>query len=736
MKADNNHDKKEFSKKDIIIIVLCIVALIVLVFILKKSQEAEQMEQQQLSDIQEQIQNNGSNSVDSSSKAVSYEGIVFNEINENGWIELYNSSKEETNLKGLSLNVNGEVVKEFSQEQIVGAGELFVIETDAQLGTEEHNVIALEDAEGSNVCAMIVPILSVGESYGCVENGNIEIAYQTASKGIDNEKSNILTKNELTFSIPGGFYQNTIMLEINAPKDMKVYYTLDGSEPTTESNEYEGAIKIVNRSGSNYEYASAEMSAYTPSSIYMGTVVRAIAVDGKGNVQQTETESYFIGLANNSDMYNIPVISITTNPENLFDYFEGMYVPGRSKEDAIAMNEDSDNVGNYWNGWVKEAHIEYYESNKDKTFEGNVNLSMLQDYSIESHQKGFKVSGVDEGAWKGSSLSYFFNEASNSLLIQTNKRDNTSKLREYLANELLKDTEVGTSEATPCIIFIDGEYWGAYMLRENHDEAYIRNQYNITDNVEVLIEKNDIFNDWDHHQLYDEFYYFMTTTDMSVQANYEKAKQLMDVQSYLDYFCANVYLANADYGIDEGSMWRTVSSGEEYEDGRWRWTVGKLDNTMNNTVESKRTTSSIDSYKMPEIAADKIFRSLIRNKEFREQLQTTMNRMAEQIFEVSHVEEVLEEIIDKTEKMSLTSYQRFFGNATEKTYDKEVEDIKKFFENRAEYIDVYTQEVMSMNGKWYQFTESVEEESVINGQESITEPNEQSTAETNTDGVS
>ena len=38
---------------------------------------------------------------------------------------------------------------------------------------------------------------------------------------------------------------------------------------------------------------------------------------------------------------------------------------------------------------------------------------------------------------------------------------------------------------------------------------------------------------------------------MSLESNYEQLQLQMDVQSYLDYLCANMYIANIDYGIEE-----------------------------------------------------------------------------------------------------------------------------------------------------------------------------------------
>lgn len=721
---ENDNKRSLFSKKDIVIIVLCVLALMVLLFLLKISKETEKNEQQQLNSIQEQMRENG-NAIYTANEDASA-SVVINEVNAQGWIELYNNKKEDIQLDGYCIYINGEEVKTFEKEQSISVGKLLVVETGVSLADKEKNLVTICDKDENCINSVIVPMLKEHESYGRVENGSIQFTYQSETREQNNNSDNNIKKDELSFSIPGGFYQNSISVEINIPEGMEVYYTLDGTEPTLDSQRYSSPIQIHNRTGSAYQYAAEEMTNYLPEGIYMGTVVRAVAVDRSKKVKQTETQSYFIGITNNTDIYDVPVLSITTNPENLFDYFEGIYVPGRSKEDAIAMDISTDNVGNYWNDWVKDAHIEYFEATKNKTYEANISLSMLKDYSVETHQKGFRVSDITESDLKGTGLQNSYNEIGKCINILTNKRDNIIKLRETLANEMLKDTAVGTVSMKPCVVFIDGEYWGVYMLREEIDASYIRSAYEIDNNIEVLIEKNDLFNDWDHHRLYDDFYHFIRTTDMSVSANYEKAKELMDVQSYLDYLCANVYLANADYGIEESCMWRTTLKGEGYADGKWRWIVGKLDNAMNNEIESKRTSSTIDTYKMPELARDEILMSLIKNKEFREELQKNMNKMAEEIFAKERVSVAMNEISERTQKMALTSYKRFFGNATEKTYNNEIEKVTEFFANRAEYILIYTDEVIDMNGKWY-ITESVNEERRVNEQEVNAEPVEQNT---------
>ena len=105
---------------------------------------------------------------------------------------------------------------------------------------------------------------------------------------------------------------------------------------------------------------------------------------------------------------------------------------------------------------------------KAKSYGGDIALSILRDYSMESPQKSFYVTGDGNGRGMGSELCDYFNDVSNVLEIQTNRRDNESKgKREYLVNDLLEDTQVGYTTTTySCVLFINGGILGRLYVKK------------------------------------------------------------------------------------------------------------------------------------------------------------------------------------------------------------------------------------------------------------------------------
>jgi len=683
--------KRKFSIFDLIVIGLSAAALIGLVLILMYARQEETDKKLELENISQEYEKDSSQNT----SAQASRELVINEVNQAGWVEIYNMGKESRNIKGVTIWLSGEEKSKVSEEIRLASKAVYIIELKETLNSLEQSVLTLQDVKGQNIQSLLLPVLQDDESYGCVEDGSSERSFMTASKERTNQESEMAARGELVFSVPGGFYNSAFKLKLEAPEGYKIYYTTDGTQPTIKSAVYTEPIPITNRSGSNYNYVCADslwFTDYTPSTVKMGTVVRAIAVSEDGTITQQKSESYYVEIGQSSDIMNLPILSLTTDPENLFDYFEGMYVSGRSYEDAIARGEKDAIKANYRNKWRKSAHLEYFEPNQDKTYEGDVELSMLVDYSIEEVQKGFLAQGT--GAYEGSSLEKYYNGVSAQLQIQTNKRDNSYKVREYLISELFKDRAAGIWDISPCILFIDGEYWGGYMLKSNYDEKYIAGRYQVTQE-EMVFVKNGFADKSQYQALYDEFYDFVVSEDMSLQKNYEQLQMQMDVQSYLDYFCANMFLANADYGLEEATAWKTLAEKEgEYTDGKWRFLLGKMDYTIANRTAKGASSSSIDTYLQPGVTDDPFLQSLLKNDEFKSRLSATMSDMVQNVFTEQKAKTAMKTTSAMCSKMAVSSYERFIGYTDDRFFKNEEERILDFFEKRGEYILKYTDELI------------------------------------------
>lgn len=686
--------KSRFSKKDRIVILLSLASVLVLGYIMWDSSRKQQQEQEMLQEISEEQSTADAKQKDLTQLA---EGLYINEINQAGWIELYNGlSRDEIPLQDCKITVNGQVKKEFTKEEVLPAAGYLCVENLGSLAAGD--VISVFLPEEILHSSMLVPDLESGESYGRITDGAESMEWMTATKGESNTQGEVVETEKLHFSVPGGFYDNDIQVELSAGENSRIYYTLDGSEPTTQSALYEGPITIINRSGSDMTLAvnpQMEYSyAYQPASLTMGTVVKAMAVDSRGQSSNTETQSYFIGIAKSGDVASLPVLSISTEADNFFDYFDGIYVRGRTYEDAIARGTDGGHAANYYQGWSRPVCVEFFTTQKNKTFQEDMTVQMLDDFSITSSQKSMQFTG-NVAAGMGTGLENYYRDPEMTLTLQTHRRDNDYMTRDYLAQRLLAGTTVRSRDMQPCAVFLNGEYWGVYMLKGAYDAEFAEQAYGVNagDVTIVSMDPETIPMQED----YGELYRFVTENDMGNTSNYQRVQEQMDIDNYLEYFCANMYLANAFYGQDQLTVWRVdpdKATGNGYEDGRWRYLMPRMDNSMANGTTGGMCTSSIDSYLMQSVTEDQFFTSLLRNKEFRNRLSGTMTEMAETVFGIDQVDQVLDELAGERKKAATGNYKRFFGNTDDSAYIREMEKIRTFFEERTGYILLYTTEVV------------------------------------------
>lgn len=690
-KNTGNNVYRKISAKDIAIIILSIIALIALIIVVSVSKKNDEDREKELNSMEQDLEDRQIYRIDEALGE-----LLINEVSGNGWIEFYNAGTDVMDLEDITIYINGVLRHTVKAETKLQVNGYYIVEFVSGIGLNHDDIISVYNNKNQCIINLIVPKMNNDESYGRVKDGDSAMVIMKSTKGASNEGSERIVKEEMYFSVPGGFYSSAIKLDFVAEEGTKIFYTLDGTTPDINSDEYTGSILINNRSGSGYTYAATEGlslgSAFMPSSINMGTVVKAIAVYPDGTVSDVMTETYFVGVGFGNDYVNIPVISLSVDSEEMFGYFNGMYVAGRKYEDSVARGEGND--ANFLQDWSRVAHIEYYEPNKYKTYDEDINISLIKDYSITSAQKSIMLTSDNEPILTGSTLEEYLNTDNPYFMLRTYKRDNNYKIREAIVNNLLTDTSVGTKKISPCILFINGEYWGGYVIENAIDNNYIKKMYNIDDEI-VWIRDGAIYGDDGDKKEFEEIIEFITKSDMSREENYSKVEEKLDIQSYLDYLCANMYLANADYGKESYTIWRTKTSlGGGYSDGRWRFILGEMDNTINNGANGNVATPTIDTFLQQGVQEDVLLKSLIKNDKFKRLFDETMNNMINNIFSEENVLAAISKERELIEKMARASYKRFNGEAADNFYGSEIEKIEEFFETRGEYIRVYADEII------------------------------------------
>jgi len=236
-------------------------------------------------------------------------------------------------------------------------------------------------------------------------------------KNDDNQQNTQQNEDLPIFSMESGFYEEKDGLSLTLSGSGTIYYTLDSSDPTTSSSSktYSGAIKMYDRSveenvyskyqhQNNSPYSITLQTPYTASPIKFDkvTVVRAAIKLADGSWSPVVTKSFVIMSQDKLNYYkDIPVVSLVTDPSNLFDKDKGLYVCGQQYLDwkngpnykPSKSEWDFDNIANFYSKgkeWERDGSISIFRNGKEEL---NQDVGIrLKGASTRNHQtKSFNI---------------------------------------------------------------------------------------------------------------------------------------------------------------------------------------------------------------------------------------------------------------------------------------------------------------------------------------------------------
>lgn len=252
---------------------------------------------------------------------------------------------------------------------------------------------------------------------------------------------------------------------------------------------------------------------------------------------------------------------------------------------------------------------------------------------------------------------------------------------------MVKECNVATQDASPCILFINGEYWGFYFLTERYTEEYFQKYYGISEDNILMIDSGGVaIGEEEDYEEYLDLINYLSGTDFTDKRNYDELLKKVDMSSFIDFYCINLYIDNQD--IDFGrnmALWKSKRKGTaEYEDERWRWMIFDLDITARDPAVNSFDESLNDLMKDP------IIKNLAQSDEFKKQFEDRFFEIAENIFSYEKVNDELKEWGNNYRRQIIKTQKQFVSEEYDETrYWEYMKEIDRFFEQRPKYIFTY-----------------------------------------------
>jgi hypothetical protein len=194
-----------------------------------------------------------------------------------------------------------------------------------------------------------------------------------------------------------------------------------------------------------------------------------------------------------------------------------------------------------------------------------------------------------------------------------------------LAQRIVIDMNLEHPASQEVIVFINGEYWGIHHLNERTDEHFINDYYD-EENINLLTHDAQIEegSNTDFIRLRD----YITQHDLDQEEHYQYVSTQIDIDNVIDYYCAQLFLANTDWPHNNVKYWKNQ------DDGQWRWLFFDCDecmsyeyyNLMADLINEKNIRQDFPEWSIF------IMRNLLKNKTFRLAFRQRFERLLNTTF--------------------------------------------------------------------------------------------------------
>lgn len=528
-------------------------------------------------------------------------------------------------------------------------------------------------------------------------------------------------------SSESGMYERAFELGMKSQPGTQIYYTTDGSIPTEESDKYTGSIVVVDRNGRpNILSAAANIKKmyisnsgydYVPQAdeVAKCTVIRAVAISPDHRSSEVVTKSYFVGNEVRKKYAGATVMSLVIDPDSLLNYETGIHVLGKVHDEWKTTDEGKAIAGSFFGGQYWKYEGNYTQSGRDWEREAAIDYFDADGESLEfSAPVGIRLHGGASRMYGQKSFNFYFREEYGqknlkyplipgdldadgkqvekykSFMMRNGGNDTEySKIRDVFNQAQVSDRAYGVQAARPCVLFLNGEYWGLYNLTEKYSDNSIETNYGVDKNNVVVFKEGELDEGQDSDEaLYDELWGYAEKdfTDASV---YEQFCQIMDIDSFADYYATEIYIANSDWDPKKNYLvWRARTPDETnpYADGKWRYLLFDTEYSMGlyNDQDNQVTTNSYQRA----ISKDKLFAAVIKNSDFRQKFITALQEIGSKNFNADECSKKLDECEALYKPLMQDYYTRFYGKDSwqRSQFDSTVSTIRDFVKKRYQSI--------------------------------------------------
>ncbi len=395
----------------------------------------------------------------------------------------------------------------------------------------------------------------------------------------------------------------------------KIYYTLDGSDPTLESEIYTGPVLIEEG---------------LPMQV---TVVKAAALQG-GTLGEIHTQTYFVG-EGVPELFDTMVVSLSVDDEYLYNEETGIFA------NYLESSEEGE--------WDRPAYVEFYEPDGTLMLAQGTGIAVSGHSSRNHEQKSIKLISDPIYDREHPTFEYDFFETDmagnttgqsyNRLVLRNGGSDHEGTMLKWnVVSRLAKEAGMICAGARPGVLFLNGEYYGIIQLQEKYT------RYNVA--AAIGAQKDDIEKYEPNEVNSARFggYYHRLHSDLNDPERQAKLESSVDMQDMLMHYAVNLIMNNNDWPYHNFLSWKCADgSASAYGDGKVRFFLYDLDAVYQDTT-GMPVENAFD-YLMEDPLADSYdtLWLLMQSDKYRTQFVNLLCDLTSTVYDEEHVLRIVEE---------------------------------------------------------------------------------------------
>lgn len=567
-------------------------------------------------------------------------------FNFDGWIELYNPTAKPVRLGGLYLsddaanptqwlmpNALGVVPAHGFKVVWLGSNDVSFLCAPFDLDVD-GGTLFLSDESGKTVASLSYPQSYERVSYARTSDGGDQWQYTgTATPGKSNAGS-LFAATQLSAPVvdtPSKMFSGHLNVNVTIPAGCTLRYTTNGSLPT-----------LTNGSTST-----------TGQFNVMGTMNYRFRLFADGMLPSpVTTRSYIV----NDNDYTLPILSVVSDPRFLYDDSLGVLVRGTNGKPGNGQSSKCN-----WNmSWDRPVNFSYMTTDGEMVLNQDVNLEMCGGWSRAWSPHAFKLKGSKElGGDKNLPYPFFEDKPyirNRTLQVRNGGNDTGCRFKDPALQYIVQSSgiDIDCQSYQPVHEFINGQYIGVMNVREPNNKHYVYANYGWDDDE---IDQFEMSPDSGYVQKCgSEASYLELVDHLSADAanseTYAEICKLLDIDEYVNYMAAELYLCNWDWPQNN------VKGFRRSDDGKYRFVLFDLDGSFNNgnpfsTFMNKEIYTFDQLYPISlgrvtdQIRFVTLFRNLLNNADFRRKFIDTFCIMGGSVFEVNRALAIIDQLANR-----------------------------------------------------------------------------------------